>query len=106
VLVLEKAADGVLIFWVMPRWKAMAGQRSHRRRSGKCINGGLGWLEVECNRCKTRASLPLDAIRRPRDTPIWKLEAALKCATPCVGNRQPFAPRQSLSSTSFQYYPG
>jgi hypothetical protein len=32
------------------------------------------------NRCKTRASLPLDAIRRLRDTPIWKLEAALKCA--------------------------
>jgi len=39
----------------------------------QCLNGGLGWLEVECNRCKTRASLPLDAIRRPRDTPIWKL---------------------------------
>jgi hypothetical protein len=38
--------------------------------------GGLGWLEVECNRCKNRARLPLDAIRRPRDTPIWKLEAA------------------------------
>jgi hypothetical protein len=31
----------------------------------QCLNGGLGWLEVECNRCKTRASLPLDAIRRP-----------------------------------------
>jgi hypothetical protein len=46
---------------------------------GKCISGGLGWLEVECNRCKTRASLPLDAIRRPRDTPLWKLEASLKC---------------------------
>src|SRR5437773_11636172 len=30
---------------------------------GQRINGGLGWLEVECNRCKTRASLPLDAIR-------------------------------------------
>ena len=45
----------------------------------QCLNGGYGWLEVECNRCKTRASLPLDAIRRPRDTPIWKLEAALKC---------------------------
>ena len=30
------------------------------------------------NRCKTRAS-PLDAIRRPRDTPVWKLEASLKC---------------------------
>jgi len=36
---------------------------------GQCLNGGLGWLEVECHRCKTRASLPLDAIRRPRDTP-------------------------------------
>jgi hypothetical protein len=46
---------------------------------GQCLNGGYGWLEVECHRCKTRASLPLDAIRRPRNTPIWKLEAALKC---------------------------
>jgi hypothetical protein len=36
----------------------------------RCLNGGLRWLEVECNRCKTRASLPLDAIRRPRDTPM------------------------------------
>ena len=46
---------------------------------GQCLNGGYGWLEVMCKRCETRASLPLDAIRRPRDTPIWKLEAALKC---------------------------
>jgi hypothetical protein len=45
---------------------------------GQCLNGGYCWLEVECRRCKTRASLPLNAIRRPRDTPIWKLEA-LKC---------------------------
>jgi hypothetical protein len=41
---------------------------------GQCLNGGYGWLEIECCRCKTRASLPLDAIRRARDTPIWKLE--------------------------------
>jgi hypothetical protein len=46
---------------------------------GQCLNGGLSWLEVECNRCNTRASLPLDAIKRPRDTPLWKLEASLKC---------------------------
>jgi hypothetical protein len=45
----------------------------------QCLNGGYGWLEVECNHCKTRASLPLDAVRRPRETPIWKLEASLKC---------------------------
>ena len=28
---------------------------------------------------KTCANLPLDAIRRPRGTPLWKLEASLKC---------------------------
>jgi hypothetical protein len=43
------------------------------------LETGYGWLEVMCHRCETRASIPLDAIRRPRDTPIWKLEAALKC---------------------------
>jgi hypothetical protein len=43
---------------------------------GQCLNGGLGWLEVECKRCKTRASLPLADIHRPRDTPIWKLGLA------------------------------
>ena len=25
----------------------------------QCLNGGLGWLEVECNRCKIRASLSI-----------------------------------------------
>ncbi len=40
---------------------------------GQCLNGGLRFLEVECVRCKTRASLPLSAIRRRRDTEIWKL---------------------------------
>src|SRR3954454_16733794 len=34
---------------------------------GQCLNGGLSWLEVECNRCKTSASIPLADVRRPRD---------------------------------------
>jgi hypothetical protein len=45
----------------------------------QCLNGGYGWLEIECCRCKSRASLPLDAIRRARDTPIWKLEPSFRC---------------------------
>jgi hypothetical protein len=49
----------------------------------------LGWLEVECNRCKARASLPLDTIRRPRNTLIWKLEAALKCRSCRKGRYAP-----------------
>ena len=55
----------------------------------QCHNGGLAWLEVGCNRCKTRASLPLDAIRRPRDTSIWKLEASLKCRSCRKGRSAP-----------------
>jgi hypothetical protein len=55
----------------------------------QCLNGGLGWLEVECNRCKTRASLPLEAIKRPRDTPLWKLEASLKCRSCRKGRHAP-----------------
>src|SRR5260370_30491017 len=39
----------------------------------QCLNGGYGWLEAACKRCGTRASLPLDAIRLPPDTPLWKL---------------------------------
>ena len=55
----------------------------------QCLRDGLGWLEVECDRCKTRASLPLDAIPRPRDTPIWKLEASLKCRSCRRGRTAP-----------------
>jgi hypothetical protein len=55
----------------------------------QCLNGGYAWLEVECHRCKTRASIPLDAIRRPRSTPIWKLEAALKCRSCKKGRYAP-----------------
>jgi hypothetical protein len=40
-------------------------------------------------RCETEASIPLDAIRRSRDTPIWKLEAALKCRSCRKGRYAP-----------------
>jgi hypothetical protein len=66
---------------------------------GQCLNGGLGWLEVECNRCKTRASLPLNAVRRPRDTPIWKLEAALKCRSCRKGRYAPPVHMIKLTAT-------
>ena len=69
----------------------------------QCISGGLCWLEVECNRCKTRASLPLDAIRRPRDTPIWKLEAALKCRSCRKGRYAPPVHMIKLTENSGDY---
>jgi hypothetical protein len=45
----------------------------------QCLNGGYGWLQVKCRRYETEASIPLQYVPRPRHTPIWKLEAALKC---------------------------
>jgi hypothetical protein len=57
----------------------MEGYGGPAQPSPQCLSGGYGWLQVMCHRCSTEASIPLDAIRRPRDTPIWKLEAALKC---------------------------
>jgi hypothetical protein len=35
---------------------------------GQCLNGGLGWLQVKCHRCETEACIPLDCVRRPKDT--------------------------------------
>jgi hypothetical protein len=49
------------------------------------LNRGYSGLEIQLS----LASLPLDAIRRPRDTPIWKLEAALKCRSCKKGRYAP-----------------
>jgi hypothetical protein len=71
------------------RMEGYGGPAQPSPRIGQCLNGGLGWLEVECKRCKTRASLPLADIRRPLDTPIWKLEASLKCRSCKKGRYAP-----------------
>jgi hypothetical protein len=55
----------------------MAGRRSRRQRSRNASTAGLVGLRYECDRCKTRASLSLDAIRRPRDTPYENLKRRL-----------------------------
>jgi hypothetical protein len=41
----------------------------------------------------------LDAIRRPRDTPIWKLEAALKCRFCKKGHYAPAVHMIKLTAT-------
>jgi hypothetical protein len=46
-------------------------------------------------RCETEASIPLDAIRCPRDRPIWTHEAALKCRS--CGRRR-YKPPVHMSS--------
>jgi hypothetical protein len=82
------------------RMEGYGGPAQRSPTIGQCLNGGLAWLEVECNRCKTRASLPLNAIRRPRDTPIWRLEASLKCRSCRKGRYAP--PVQMIKLTEAQ----
>jgi hypothetical protein len=47
-----------------------------------------------------RASMPVDAIRRPRDTPIWKLEASFKCRSSRKGRYAP--PMRMIKLTARQ----
>jgi hypothetical protein len=56
---------------------------------GQCLNGGYGWLQIKCHLCETEASIPLDCVCRSRDTPIWKLEASLKCRSCRKGRYAP-----------------
>jgi hypothetical protein len=73
--------------------RARAAVPNDRSMSQRC----LGWLQVSCHRCKTEASIPLDCFRRPKDTPIWKLEASLKCRSCRKGRYAPPAHMISLT---------
>jgi hypothetical protein len=42
-------------------------------------NHTTDWARNRCLPLLAAASIPLEHVRRSRDTPIWKLEAALKC---------------------------
>ena len=66
---------------------------------GQCLNGGFGWLQVKCRHCDTEASIPLEHVRRPRDTPIWKLEASLKCRSCRKGRYAPPVSMVKLTET-------
>jgi hypothetical protein len=57
----------------------MAGTRAGPAQPSPTIAQCYGWLQIKCRRCETEASIPLEHVRRRRDTLIWKLEAALKC---------------------------
>ena len=56
-LVAERNADRAEAYAWSLRMEGYGGPAQPSPTIGQCLNGGLGWLEVECNRCKTRASL-------------------------------------------------
>jgi hypothetical protein len=74
-----RRADDAECLWWSEQMEGFGGPAQPSPTIAQCLNGGCGRLEVMCKRCETRASVPLDAIKRPRDTPIWKLETAFRC---------------------------
>src|ERR1700759_5362257 len=84
-----RAADRAEVHAWSLRMEGYGGPAQPSPTIGQCIKGGYGWLEVKCHRCDNPPRLPLEGIRRPRDTPIWKLEAALKCRSCRKGRYAP-----------------
>jgi hypothetical protein len=56
------------MFGKVPRGKWFP--QASMKHIAEWLNGAYGWLQVKCHRCEIGASIPLDANRRPRDTPI------------------------------------
>jgi len=46
---------------------------------GDALNAGFGFLEVKCAGCETQSAIDLTIVRRPKHTPIWRLEQSLRC---------------------------
>ncbi len=61
---------------------------------GQAINGGRPLLWVQCKRCGREPEFDLRLLRRPADTPVHLLEAALFCE-PCSAGRK-FRARANL----------
>jgi hypothetical protein len=53
---------------------------------GAAINAGLPLLRVRCNGCSAEREVDLRTVRRPRDSQVHLIEAALFCEA-CSGDR-------------------
>jgi len=45
----------------------------------QAVNGGYGWLQIECSRCKTARDVDLAALSRPPTTFVHDLASRLRC---------------------------
>jgi hypothetical protein len=46
---------------------------------GMALNADYDLLEVKCNACQRVSLVPLRAVKRRPETPLWKLEPSLMC---------------------------
>jgi hypothetical protein len=65
----EADAVGLCLFWF--EHLDVSGGGAALPEIAQCLDGGYGWLQVKCRRCETYASIPLEHIDGPRDTPQY-----------------------------------
>jgi hypothetical protein len=61
----QKAVRAAAELWSI-QMEAPGGPAQPSPTIAQCLNGGYGWLQVKCHRVETEASIPLDAVRRPK----------------------------------------
>jgi len=82
------------------RMEGFAGPAQPSPTIAQWLNGGYGWLEVKCRRCETRASIPLDAVRRPLQHADLEAGGALKCRSCRTPRHSPPVHMIRLTETS------
>lgn len=65
--------------WAAGEMRPVIDETNANPTIGKAINGGYDFLEAKCNPCRRMPLVAQRKLRRPADTPILKLEAALFC---------------------------
>ena len=57
----------------------------------QAINGGYGWLEIACSRCRAKRDVDLAALRRVGTTCVHDLASRLICAKCKAAGKRPAA---------------
>jgi hypothetical protein len=96
-----EAWNAMMWAWAAGEGRPVVDEQQANPTIGKAINGGYDLLKAKCNRCRRVSLVQLRALKRPADTPILKLEAALFCE-PCSDNR-PGARRQRAHILGLTY---
>ena len=86
-----RKADGLACeSWNEKMW-ADGGPMNPSPAVDQAINGGYGWLEIECSRCKTRREVDLATLRHVSATSVHDLNARLRCSKCARAGRRPSA---------------
>ena len=94
----QRAADRAEAELWSLRMEGFGGPAQPSPTVGQCLNGGLAFLEVACNRCKTRAGTRPKLPRKPSVPPqsstrcrprIRRAQIPVEAAAPFASDRSP-----------------